>query len=81
VIHDGLVILLAYCLTTPWFQPWYATWLLPLAAAERGSALRRLVGLYAVLTVVQWGLPLDPFSTVAVDLWAAVAWHRLARAS
>jgi hypothetical protein len=81
VVHDGLVLFLAYCLTTPWFQPWYATWLLPLAVAERDARLRRVVAAYAALTVVQWGLPLDPVSTVAVNGAVAWAWWRGARAT
>ncbi|MFL5273877.1 MAG: hypothetical protein ACJ79E_17610 [Anaeromyxobacteraceae bacterium] len=81
VVHDGLVLFLAYCLTTPWFQPWYATWLLPLAVAERDARLRRIVAAYAALTVVQWGLPLDPVSTVAVNGAVAWAWWRGARAA
>jgi hypothetical protein len=80
VLHDGLVLFLAYDLTTPWFQPWYAAWLLPLVAFERDAAFRRLVGLYAVLTVALWMVPLDPVTTVAVDAWTAVAWYRLRRA-
>lgn len=82
VIHDALLLFLTYCLTTPWFQPWYASWLLPLALVERNAALRRVVALYAVLTVVQWALPLDPFSTVAVNGWIAVlAWRALGDAA
>ena len=80
VLHDGLVLFLAYDLTAPWFQPWYATWLLPLAAFERDAGLRRLAGVYAALTVALWILPLDPVTTVAVDAWTAVAWYRLRRA-
>jgi hypothetical protein len=81
VLHDGLVLFLAYCLTTPWFQPWYATWLLPLAVAERDGRLRRVVAAYAALTVVQWGMPLDPVSTVAVNGAVAWTWWRGARAA
>jgi alpha-1,6-mannosyltransferase len=80
VVHHGIVLFLAYDLTVPWFQPWYATWLLPLAAVEREPELRRVVAVYAVLTVVQWALPLDPASTVAVDAWTALALYRSSRA-
>lgn len=79
VVHGGLSVFLAYCLTTPWFQPWYATWLLPLAVAERDPRTRRIVAVYAVLTAAQWAVPLDPVSTVAVDAWVAVAWWRAGR--
>ncbi|HTT71551.1 MAG TPA: hypothetical protein VMG32_10040 [Anaeromyxobacteraceae bacterium] len=77
IVHEALALLLVYCLTVPWFQPWYATWMLPLLAVERAPGFRRLVGVYTVLTVVQWALPLDPVSTVAVNVWTAIAWRRL----
>jgi alpha-1,6-mannosyltransferase len=80
VLHHGLVLFLAYDLSAPWFQPWYATWLLPLAAVERDPGLRRIVSVYTVLTVVQWALPLDPFSTVAVNVWTVWALFRSRRA-
>jgi hypothetical protein len=80
VLHEGLVLFLAYDLTAPWFQPWYAAWLLPLVVFERDAAFRRLVGLYAALTVALWIVPLDPVTTVAVNAWTAIAWYRLHRA-
>jgi hypothetical protein len=67
----GIVILLGYFLTTPWFEPWYATWLLPLCLLERDPRWQRLVARYAVLSVVQYALPLDPYSTVIGNLWIA----------
>jgi hypothetical protein len=80
VLRNAMFLFLAYDLTVPWFQPWYATWLLPLAAVERDPGLRRIVGVYTVLTVAQWALPLDPFSTVAVNAWTALALFRWGRA-
>ena len=81
VLHEGIVVLLAWFVTAPWFQPWYATWLLPLAVCEEDPGLRRIVALYAVLTVVQWAVPLDPVTTVAVNLWVVVALWRNERAA
>jgi hypothetical protein len=75
----GIVILLGYFLTTPWFEPWYATWLLPLCLLERDPRWQRLVARYAVISVVQYALPLDPFTTVIGNLWIAYQWWRLWR--
>ncbi len=69
--HAGIAILLGYFLTTPWFEPWYATWLLPLCLLERDPRWQRLVARYAVLSVVQYALPLDPYTTVLGNLWIA----------
>jgi hypothetical protein len=69
VIRHGLLLFLAYFLVAaPWFQPWYATWLLPLALVERDARWRHLVALYAALTLAQYILPIDPLTTVAVNL-------------
>jgi hypothetical protein len=76
----GLVIFLGYFLTTPWFQPWYATWLLPLCLLERDPRWQRLVARYAVLSVVQYAVPLDPYTTVIGNLWIARQGWRLWRA-
>jgi hypothetical protein len=65
----GIVIFLGYFLMTPWFEPWYATWLLPLCLLERDPRWQRLVARYAVLSVVQYALPLDPFTTVIGNIW------------
>jgi alpha-1,6-mannosyltransferase len=75
----GIVILLGYFLTTPWFQPWYATWLLPLCLLERDPRWQRLVARYAVISVVQYAVRLDPFTTVIGNLWIACQWWRLWR--
>ena len=77
----GIVILLGYFLTTPWFEPWYATWLLPLCLLERDPRWQRLVARYAVISVVQYALPLDPFTTVIGNLWIAYQWWRLWQSS
>jgi len=73
---DALGLYLAWCLTTPWFQPWYATWLLPLGAADPDPRRRRLIALYGVISVVQWAVPLDPVTTVAGNAFIAWQWLR-----
>ena len=75
----GIVIFLGYFLTTPWFEPWYATWLLPLCLLERDPRWQRLVARYAVISVVQYALPLDPYTTVLGNLWIAHQGWRLWR--
>ena len=75
----GIVIFLGYFLTTPWFEPWYATWLLPLCLLERDPRWQRLVARYAVISVVQYALPLDPYTTVIGNLWIAHQGWRLWR--
>jgi alpha-1,6-mannosyltransferase len=71
VLRGFAVICLVWYLTTPWFQPWYASWIMPLLLVERDARWRRFVALFGILAVAQWILPLDPVSTVAVDAWAA----------
>jgi hypothetical protein len=75
----GIVIFLGFFLTTPWFEPWYATWLLPLCLLERDPRWQRLVARYAVISVVQYALPLDPYTTVIGNLWIAHQGWRLWR--
>ncbi len=75
LLRGGLLFLLAWDLTIPAFQPWYVSWLFPFAVAETDPRWRRLVGAYAIWTVLQWAAPIDPFTTVAVDayvIWQAV---------
>jgi len=75
----GIAILLGYFLTTPWFEPWYASWLLPLCLLERDVRWQRLVARYAVISVVQYALPLDPVTTVIGNLWITFQWYKLWR--
>lgn len=74
-----LVLLLTLYLTAAWFQPWYVSWALPLLLVEPDPRWRRLLASFAVVTVVQWGLPLDPLTTVAGDAWVAWRAWRLLR--
>jgi hypothetical protein len=71
--HHSLLVLLVWMLTTSWFQPWYAVWLLPLAMIEPDARLRRIVAIYTALLVVQYALPIDPVTNVAIDAW--VVWQ------
>lgn len=77
--HGYLLFLFVLYLTAPWFQPWYLTWALPLLLVEEDPRWRRFVALFAVVTVCQWAVPLDPFTTVAADVWAATRIWRLIR--
>jgi len=74
-----VVFLLALYLTTPWFQPWYVLWALPFLLVEPDRRWRSFLSLYAVVTVVQWAAPLDPFTTVAGNVWAAMHLWKLLR--
>lgn len=66
-----LLFLMAMYLTAPWFQPWYCAWALPFLLVEPDRRWRRFLALYMVITVAQWAVPLDPFTTVATNVWAA----------
>ncbi len=79
LLHGYLLFLFALYLTAPWFQPWYACWSLPLLLAEPDPRWRRFAAVFAVVTVAQWALPLDPVSTVAGNAWAAVRLWQLRR--
>ncbi|MSP62363.1 MAG: DUF2029 domain-containing protein [Myxococcales bacterium] len=73
MVREGLLLLIVYCLVTPWFQPWYATWILPLAMVDGDPRWRRLCALYTALSIVQYALPIDPVSSVAIH--AVAAWR------
>jgi len=77
--HGYLLFLLALYLTTPWFQPWYLCWGLPLLLLEPDQEWRRFFALFSVVTVVQWAAPLDPVTTVVGNLWAASRIWRMSR--
>jgi hypothetical protein len=79
VIHGALVVLLACCLLAPWGQAWYATWLLPPAMVERDERWRRLIVLYAALSVGQYALQIDPVSYVLVSGVPLFMLYRLMR--
>ena len=49
-LRDALVFTLLYeCLGMLWYEPWYATWLLPLAAGCHDRRLAGIVACYSVL--------------------------------
>jgi hypothetical protein len=72
-----LLFLFGLYLTTPWFQPWYVSWALPLLLLEPDPAWRRFVATFAAVAMASWALPLDPVTNVAADAWAAVQLWRL----
>ena len=51
-----ILVLLTHLLTTPWFQNWYACWLLPLCLLEEDPAWRRLLVLVAAMHLCVYGL-------------------------
>jgi alpha-1,6-mannosyltransferase len=67
-LHEALVFLLAYDLVAAaWFQAWYVTWLLPLALVDRDERVRYAVAVYSVLSLVQYGIALDPVTYLFVN--------------
>jgi hypothetical protein len=69
VMHYGSVVFCGYCLVAaPWFQPWYVTWLLPLALAHHDSRWQQNTALYAALTPVQYFLQADPITTILINI-------------
>lgn len=75
VFRGLLLFLLALDMTVPLLQPWYVTWLFPLALVETDPRWQRLIFLYGIGTVMQWTIQLDPLTTVAVN--AYVAWRAI----
>jgi hypothetical protein len=71
-MHESIVVMIIWNLVTPWFQPWYAVWLLPLVMIERDARTIRLVAIYTALLIVQYALPIDPITNVAIDVWVVV---------
>jgi hypothetical protein len=68
VLRDGLVFFLLYDLiAAPWFQSWYVLWLLPLALVEEDARWRNLIAVYTVLSLVQYGIPLDPVTYLVLN--------------
>ena len=67
-LHEALIFLLAYdLLAAAWFQAWYVTWLLPLAMVDRDERIRRAVAVYSVLSLVQYGIALEPVTYLLVN--------------
>ena len=79
LLRGCLLFFLAWDLTVPLFQPWYTTWLLPLAIADRDPRWQRLIALFCTLSVLQWAAPLDPVTSVAIDGWVVWEAARLLR--
>jgi len=69
VLRGGLVFFLLYDLiAAPWFQSWYMLWLLPLGLAEEDARWRTLIAVYSVLSLVQYGVPLDPVTYLVINV-------------
>jgi hypothetical protein len=69
VLRDGLVFFLLYGLiAAPWWQSWYVLWLLPLALADEDDRFRQVIAVYCVLSLVQYGIPLDPVTYLVINL-------------
>ena len=79
LIRGGLVFLIAWDMTVPLFQTWYISWLFPLALVDPDARWMRLVSLYGIWSVLQWIVPLDPVTTVALDGWVVWQTVRLLR--
>jgi hypothetical protein len=80
VLHESLVFLLAYLLVAaPFVQPWYLTWLLPLALVEADARWRRAVALFCALTLVAWGVDVPPLQVLAVNVPVLVYLRRAFR--
>jgi hypothetical protein len=80
VLRDALVFYLLYDLVAaPWFQSWYALWLFPFALADPDPRWRNLVAVYSVLLLVQYGIPLDPVTYAAIDVFVVGLVWRLLR--
>jgi alpha-1,6-mannosyltransferase len=79
VVRETILLFFAFFLTTPWFQPWYATWLLPFGLVEHDPGWQRLIFVFAVISVIQWALPLDPLTTVIGNAYVAREFWRQLR--
>lgn len=78
VLHYALLFFLVSDLfAQTWFQPWYITWLFPLAITLPDRTWLSLVARYAALAFIAYAAPIDPISNVAVDLY--IGWCVIAR--
>jgi alpha-1,6-mannosyltransferase len=74
VLHYALLLFLVSDLfAQTWFQPWYITWLFPLAITLPDRKWLSLVARYAALTFITYAAPIDPISNAAVDLY--IGWR------
>ena len=80
VIHYAMLFFLCGDLfSQAWFQPWYVTWLLVLAVVHPDRRWLSLMALYAALQLLTYMAPIDPVSSVAIDLYIGWRVIRLAR--
>jgi hypothetical protein len=80
LLRGALVFLLVWDMTVPPFETWYVTWLFPLAVAETDARWQKLVFVYGALSVLEWTGPVDPFSTMGVNLYVVWRMSKLLRA-
>lgn len=81
LLRGCLVFFLVWDVTVPLFQTWYICWLFPLALLDPDRRWLRLVALFAIFSVVQWMVQLDPLSSVVIDAWVVVHAARLLRSA
>lgn len=81
LLRGCLLFFLVWDLTVPLFQPWYISWLFPLALFDPDRRWLRLVALFGIFSVVQWIVQLDPLSSVVIDGWVLVHAARLLRSA
>src|SRR5258708_5768602 len=75
-VRTMLIILLYYLLFAAiWFQPWYAIWVVALAALLDNTPMRRLVLLLSYL--VTWQSFIYNYVTLRADGWAPLPWRDL----
>jgi alpha-1,6-mannosyltransferase len=65
-----LALLLVYAV---WFFPWYATWLVPLAAMTRSSRLRRAILIFSLTSLALYAFPHYVVNEAPLhSVWAAL---------
>jgi hypothetical protein len=78
VWRESLFFLIVVLLLAPHFQPWYLTWLLPLAMTSPESRAARFVALFSVVFVAQYPITGRELGSVTiVFLWIAFVRHVL----
>ena len=80
-LRHALIFLFAWALLVPWFQPWYALWLLPLAIAADDPRLTEAVVWFTTLNLVAYVLPIDPASNIMINLFVLARLFRKASAA
>src|SRR5262249_3584439 len=75
-VREMIIILLGYLLAAAtWFQPWYAIWVVALAALLDNTPMRRLVLYFSYL--VTWQSFIYNDVTLRPEGWAPIPWRDL----